>query len=88
VPGVAADARARILERLVLETASREAYGTPILEESLAVGGNEMRHALAAPEVAMQPESAIHGVDHSVPAPLEFEVRHALLGDFRIRFAM
>jgi hypothetical protein len=87
VPGVAADAGAGILERLVLETASWKTDGASVLEESLAVGGDEMRHSLAAPDVAMQPESTIHSVDHSVSASREFEVRRALLGDFCVRLA-
>jgi hypothetical protein len=87
MPCVAADAGARILEWLVLQASGGEPHGAPVLEEELAVRGNEMRHPLAPPDVAVQPEAAVHRVDHSVSAPLELPVWYRRAGDFRVRFA-
>jgi hypothetical protein len=84
VPGVTADAGAWVLERLVLKASGWEAHGPPVLEEELAVGGNEMRHPLAPPNMAVQPEAAVHRVDHPVSAPLELAVWRRRTGNFRV----
>jgi hypothetical protein len=74
VPGIATHSGTRILERLVLQSPGGEADGASVLEESLAIGGDEMRHPLAAPDMPVQPEASIHRVNHPIPALLELEV--------------
>jgi hypothetical protein len=87
VPGVTADAGAWVLERLVLQASGGEPHGAPVLEEELAVRGNEMRHPLAPPDVTVQPEAAVHRVDHSLSAPLELAVRNRWTGGLYVGFA-
>jgi hypothetical protein len=86
MPGVAANAGAWVLEWLVLQASGGEAHRAPVLEEELAVRGNEVRHPLAPPDVAVQPEAAVHRVDHSVSAPLELEIQRRRAGYFRVVF--
>ena len=87
MPGVATDAGAWVLERLVLQAPHGETDGASVLEEPLAIRGNEMRHALATPDMPVQPEPSVHRVNHPVSAPLELEVRRAWHGDIRVGFA-
>jgi hypothetical protein len=46
-----------------------------------------MRHPLAPPDVAVQPEAAVHRVDHSLSAPLELAVRNRWTGGLCVGFA-
>jgi hypothetical protein len=59
-------AGARVLERLVLEAVLAESDGGAVGEQRGAVGGDEVRHRRPAPDVAVQPEAAVHRVRHPV----------------------
>ena len=75
MPRVPPEPCARVLERLELQALLGEADSPAILEQPRAVGGDEMCHATPLPHVAVEPEAAVHGVDHPVAALLEFAVR-------------
>ena len=72
VPGISALRRSRIFERLVLQTLRREAYALTVCEETITIGGHQMCHDPAAPDMAVEPQSAVHRVNHAVPAAREF----------------
>lgn len=74
MPRVSADARARILEWFVLESVGVDPNGRAVVEKKRAIRRDEMRHATAAPQMAVQPEAAIHGEDHPVTSLFEFPV--------------
>lgn len=71
MPGVATDAGTRVLERLELESFGGNADSASVGEEALSVGRDEVRQEPSLPHVAMEPEAAIHGVDHSVATGVE-----------------
>ena len=79
MPRIATHACARILEWLELQTRLRDARGRSPCHEARTVGGDEVRHGPAFPDVSVQPEAAIHGVDHSVAARVELAVLEATL---------
>jgi hypothetical protein len=55
MPRVAADAAAWILERFVLETGSWETYSAAVIDQALAIGGDEVGHGAPLPHVAVEP---------------------------------
>lgn len=65
MPRVTANSRAGILEWLELEACGWNAYRRAEVEKTFAVRRYEMRHRPPLPDVPMQPETAIHGVNHS-----------------------
>jgi hypothetical protein len=71
MPGVAPLAGARILQRLSLQALVRQTHTATIREQSIAIGGHEMCHTAAKPDMAVEPESAVHRVDHSIAAARE-----------------
>ena len=71
VPCRASLAGPGILQRLVLQPVRCETNGRAVLEEQQAIGADEMRHGCAQPDVAVQPQSAVHGVDHPVATVTE-----------------
>lgn len=82
MPGLAAFAGAWILERLFLESLVRQPGPAPPREQAFAVRGDKVRHASAEPDVAVEPEAAVHRVDHPVATSREFPglvVRRALV---------
>ena len=72
MPGVASDPRSRILEGFELESLGGNSDAASIREEALSVSRHEVREPPSFPEVSMEPEPAIHGVDHSVATEPEF----------------
>src|SRR3954470_4124027 len=72
MPGIATDPGTWILERLELKSLGRNSSAASVGEEALSVSRDEMRESPSLPHVAMEPEAAIHGVDHSVAARAEF----------------
>jgi hypothetical protein len=66
VPGVSTNAAARILERFELERFGGDAHTPAIGEEQCSVRGDEVRHGPPLPYVSMEPQTAIHGVDHPI----------------------
>jgi len=71
MPGIATHPGTRILERLELKSFGRNSDAASVGEEALSVSRNEMRERPTLPHVPMEPEAAIHGVDHSVAARAE-----------------
>jgi hypothetical protein len=74
VPRIATYARSRILQRLELETGLPEADRRAESEQSLTIGGHEVRHLAPFPDVAVQPQTAIHRVNHPSAARPKFSV--------------
>src|SRR6476620_3158945 len=66
MPRVAAFARARVLQWLELETVEWDADRCAVLEEQFLVRRDEVGKASALPQVTVQPQTTVHGVDHSV----------------------
>lgn len=70
MPCIAPYARARVLQRLELQPIGGNANSSAIREETLAIGRYQMRHGAPLPHMSMEPEAAIHGVNHSLsPRP-------------------
>ena len=83
MPRFAPQTGARILERLELKLRFGKSHATPVGKQPFAIGGDEMRHGAAEPDVAVEPETAVHRVDHSVLATGEFanlRVRRVIVG--------
>ena len=72
MPRISTNSRAWVLQRLVLQPILGQADGTPVGEKKLAVSRYEVREASTAPEMAMEPQTAVHGVDHSITQLFEF----------------
>ena len=75
MPGVAAHAGSWILERFVLEPGDRQFDGAAVFDEALAVGGDEVRHRAPFPNMAVQPQPAVHRVHHPFASQCELAVR-------------
>ena len=74
MPGVASFASPWVFEGFVLEALRRETGEGSVLEEPGLVGGYEVRHVSSLPPMAMQPQAALHGVDHPFATRDEFAV--------------
>ena len=79
MPRIAALAGARILERLELKSAFRQANGTAISKKAPPVCRHEVRHLLPLPHVAVKPEATIHRVNHSVATLRKLQVLDSAL---------
>ena len=75
MPRVSAFTRSRILQRFELKTFSGDTNPSAIREKLHLVRRDEMRHRSTLPDVTVQPEAAIHCVQHSVPSALEFAMQ-------------
>jgi hypothetical protein len=65
VPCVASLSVTGVTQRLELQAFGVEANGASVVDQLRAVGRDEMRHGAPFPNVAMKPEPAGHGIDHS-----------------------
>lgn len=74
VPRLTPHAGSRVLERLELQPGRWNAVRGAIRQQPCLVRGYQMCHRTPFPHMAMHPESAVHGVDHSVTPSLEFSV--------------
>jgi hypothetical protein len=81
MPCLPPDPRARVFEGLELEAIGGEADAAAVVEEAGPIGRDEMRHGVSLPHVAMQPETAVHRVDHPIATLLELAVRHFVTPD-------
>jgi hypothetical protein len=72
MPGFAALTSAWIPERLSLQTLVRQPDAAPIRKQSSAIGGHQVSHRPAKPDVTMEPQTAFHRVNHAVATPGEF----------------
>jgi hypothetical protein len=75
MPSVTTKACARILERLELQTFSRDANRRSKGKEARLVGGDEMRHRAALPQMAVKPQTAIHCANHPIAPTFELPIR-------------
>lgn len=80
MPCFATGSRARILEGLELEPLNRNSDAASVREEALSVGRDEMRERPSLPYVPVEPEAAIHGVNHSFATRPEFAKWHLFRG--------
>jgi hypothetical protein len=64
VPRISTDARARIFQRFELEAGLTEPDGRTKSEQPLTIGRDEVRHLAPFPDMAVQPQTAIHRVNH------------------------
>jgi hypothetical protein len=74
VPRIPAYARSRILQRLELETGLPEPDCRAESEQSLTIGRHEVCHLAPFPDMAVQPQTAIHRVNHPGAARPKFSV--------------
>jgi hypothetical protein len=72
MPGVPTDPGTRILERLELKSLGRNSDAASVGEESLSISRDKVRETSSLPDMPMEPEATIHGVDHSVATRAEF----------------
>lgn len=82
MPGVSSNTCARIFQRTVLESRLAQAELPSIADELFAICGNEVGEWLALPHVVMQPQSAVHRVDHSLATSLKLS-NVELVAEFR-----
>lgn len=75
MPCVAARRASRIFQWLELQALERNADRKAVLDEKGFVRGYEVSHRTTSPHVAMQPQPAVHGVDHPVAAFRELPIR-------------
>ena len=78
MPRFATDARAGILEGFELKPLVGNADASTVCKETLTVRRNEVREWPSLPHVTMQPQSAIHRVDHSFATRPELAKWHVL----------
>jgi hypothetical protein len=64
----------RIFERLVLEARLRDADHGAIPQERRPIRRHQMRHLTAFPHMTVQPEAAVHRVNHPFPSGAELPV--------------
>jgi hypothetical protein len=64
MPCVASHASTWILERFVLEAGDWKSHGASIFDQTLSISGDEVCHWTTLPEMAMEPQAAIHRVNH------------------------
>jgi hypothetical protein len=74
VPRIAANASAGILQRFELETGFTEPDHRAESKQSLTIGRDEVRHLAPLPDVAVQPETAVHRVYHPVAAGPKLQI--------------
>jgi len=75
VPGIATDTRARVLEWFELEPRRRNPYGATVGQQSFAIGRDKVRQRPPLPDMSMEPEPTVHGVNHSLAPRTEFPER-------------
>lgn len=73
MPGLAPDAVAGILQRVMLQSGLGDADATPPGEQAFPVARHEVRESLAEPEMSVEPETAAHGVNHPVATIAELD---------------
>jgi hypothetical protein len=74
MPGITADARSRILQRLELKPGFRQTHRPSVLDQALSVCRHEMGHPVPLPHVTVEPQPTIHRVDHPITTLRELEV--------------
>ena len=82
MPCLATHGRSGILEWLVLKAGHGKSDGEAVLDQPHSIGGYEMGHGAALPYVPVQPEPAIHRVDHPLFAKLELAIRRIVAEGF------
>jgi 1-acyl-sn-glycerol-3-phosphate acyltransferase len=80
VPRVASHAGAWILERAILQTFRRDSDRDAVGEQEGLVRRHEMREPTSLPQMAVQPQPTIHGVDHSFTTFRVFAILRSRLG--------
>jgi hypothetical protein len=65
MPCIPTRAGAWILEGLELEPFGGNSHLLSIGKQARSIGRDQMRHGPSLPDVAVHPESTVHGVDHS-----------------------
>jgi hypothetical protein len=74
MPRVASHAATWILERFVLQAGTWKTHRASIGDQALAIGGDEVRHWVTLPEMAMEPQAAIHRVNHPLTSQRELTI--------------
>ena len=64
MPRITSQTGAWILQRFVLESSDWKTNGAAVLDQALAIGGDEVGHWTAFPDMAVKPQTAFHRVDH------------------------
>jgi hypothetical protein len=64
MPRITSDSRAWVFERFVLKAGDRKTNGAAVLDQALTVGGDEVSHRAAFPDMAVKPQTAVHRMDH------------------------
>ena len=83
MPGFAPFTGARILQGFSLQALVRQPDATAVRDQAIAIRGHEVRHGPTEPDMAMEPEAALHRVDHSIATPRELAwafVRRRVVG--------
>jgi hypothetical protein len=83
VPRITTQPRARILEGLELKAGLTHAYCRAKSQQALAIGRDQVGHLPPFPDMAVKPQSAVHGVNHPVAARSKFTIWRARFGILR-----
>jgi hypothetical protein len=75
MPRVTSSTSSWVLEQLVLEMGDWQANGAAVIDQTLTVGGDEVSHRTALPDVTVEPQAAFHRVDHSFTSKRELTIR-------------
>ena len=68
MPCVSPQARSRIFQRLELQPVGRNADGAAVRQQERSIGRDEVCEFAAFPLMTVQPQAAVHRVDHSIAA--------------------
>ena len=71
MPSLSTGRIAWVFERMILQSIRRQAHARAPREQPRPVRGDEMGEASAEPEMSMQPETAVHRVDHPIASRAE-----------------
>ena len=71
MPRVSTDTGARVLQRLELEPLGGHSDAAPVGKKTFTVRRYQMGERPSLPHMSMEPEAAIHGVDHSFASRVE-----------------
>ena len=81
MPGLHALSSIRALEGLVLQPPFAHTQQPASIQQQRPVGGNQMRHRLAAQREPMQPQASIEGMSHSLSTMLKLTPMDSQLQD-------
>lgn len=69
MPSFAPLSGARVFERMILKTLRWNPHAPSPSKQTFAIRRDQVRHLTSQPDVAVQPETAVHRVNHPIAPP-------------------